>query len=216
MTGIRTERAPAGAAAATDPAAELVAAARLHPTQAQRTFRAVLDALARPGTPGRLPGDAPGSVPAVLLPVLALADLGTGICVADAAGDPENWSAVAGVATSAPVAPLEEAALVTALRTITPDQVRRLRRGDARRPEDGALLCVPISDVQGGGRTWRLSGPGVPGELAVAPQGVPDGLLAARAEAVAAFPAGIDLLLTTPGGRVIGLPRSTAIVEEDG
>ncbi|MFD3589158.1 phosphonate C-P lyase system protein PhnH [Streptomyces sp. NPDC058683] len=193
--------------------AELVSAAKPTPKQAQGVFRAVLDALARPGSTTRLPAGPTGSVPAALLPLLALADLGTGFCVLeDGSG---HWSEVVGVATNAPAVPLAEARLAAAVRPVTLDEVRRLRRGSAEAPEDGALLCLPVSALDGGPRKWRLSGPGVPGGLVVAPDGLPDGFAEARAEAVAGFPAGIDLLLAAPDGRLLGLPRSTAVVEED-
>jgi alpha-D-ribose 1-methylphosphonate 5-triphosphate synthase subunit PhnH len=41
------------------------------------------------------------------------------------------------------------------------------------------------------------------------------GFVAARAEAVAAYPAGIDILLVTDDGWVAGLPRTTTITEEN-
>lgn len=192
--------------------AALVGAATLRPEQAQRVFRAVLDALSRPGRLTRLPAGPLATVAAALLPVLALADLGTGVCVLD---EDQRWTDVVAVATNAPGVPLERATLVTAVRTITPDDILRLCRGSSATPEDGALMCIAVSEVSGGPRKWRLSGPGVPGELVVAPIGLPDTFVAARAEAVSAFPAGVDLLLATPDGRVLGLPRSTTIVEED-
>ncbi|MEU0965001.1 phosphonate C-P lyase system protein PhnH [Streptomyces sp. NPDC005917] len=193
--------------------AELVTAAKPAPAQAQRVFRAVLDALARPGSTTRLPAELTGPVPAALLPLLALADLGTGFCVLeDGSG---RWSEVVAVATNAPAVPLPDARLVAAVRPVAADEIRRLRRGSAEAPEDGALLCVPVSALDGGPRKWRLSGPGVPGDLVVAPDGLPDGFVEARAEAVAGFPAGIDLLMAAPDGRLLGLPRSTAVVEED-
>ncbi|MFK0279436.1 phosphonate C-P lyase system protein PhnH [Streptomyces sp. NPDC090499] len=210
--------------------ADLVTAAKPSPRQAQAVFRAVLDALARPGTTTRLPADPAGRVPAALLPLLALADLGTGFRVleaadgaggadgadgADGAGGPGRWSEVVAVATNAPAVPLAEARLVAAVRPVTPAEIRQLRRGSAEAPEDGALLCVPVAALDGGPRKWRLSGPGVPGGLVVAPDGLPDGFAEARAEAVAGFPAGIDLLLAAPDGRLLGLPRSTAVVEEE-
>ncbi|WP_210583691.1 phosphonate C-P lyase system protein PhnH [Streptomyces sp. GESEQ-35] len=193
--------------------AQLVTAAKPTPAQAQGVFRAVLDALARPGFVTRYPADVPGTVPTALLPVLALADLGTGFCVLE--DGVQRWSDVVSVATNAPAVPLEAARLAAAVRPVTPDEIRRLHRGSAEAPEDGALLCLPVSDLHGGARNWRLSGPGIPGELVVAPHGLPAGIVEARAEAVAGFPAGVDLLLATPDGRVLGLPRSTTLVEED-
>ncbi|GAA1694216.1 phosphonate C-P lyase system protein PhnH [Streptomyces yatensis] len=207
MTAVETEPAPAAGAAGT---AELVTAAKLGPAQAQGVFRAVLDALARPGTVTRFPADAPGAVPPALLPVLALADLGTGVRVLEDEGS-HRWSDVVSVATNAPAVPLEEARLAAAVRPVTAEEIRRLARGTADAPEDGAVLCLPVAALEGGPSTWRLSGPGVPGERDIAPQGVPDGFVAARAEAVGGFPAGADLLLATPDGRVMGLPRSTTV-----
>ncbi|MFF3464642.1 phosphonate C-P lyase system protein PhnH [Streptomyces sp. NPDC001984] len=212
MTAVETAPAPAGGSPAPDSSgtAELVTAAKLRPAQAQGVFRAVLDALARPGTVTRLPADVNGAVPPALLPVLALADLGTGVCVLEEA-DSRRWSDVVSVATNAPAVPLEKARLAAAVRPVAPEEILRLARGAADAPEDGAVLCLPVTALEGGPFAWRLSGPGVPGERDVAPQGVPDGFVEARAEAVGGFPAGADLLLVAPDGRVMGLPRSTTV-----
>ncbi|MFI1764208.1 phosphonate C-P lyase system protein PhnH [Streptomyces sp. NPDC020800] len=202
-----TAPTPAGDAPGT---AELVTAARLRPAQAQGVFRAVLDALARPGTVTRFPADIPAEVPSALLPVLALADLGTGIRVLEGDGG-VRWSEVVSVATNAPAVPLEKARLAAAVRPVAPQEILRLARGAADAPEDGAVLCLPVTALEGGPSTWRLSGPGVPGARDVAPQGVPDGFVRARAEAVGGFPAGVDLLLAAPDGSLMGLPRSTNV-----
>lgn len=180
-----------------------IAAATLRPDESRQVFRAVLDALSRPGRTVELPGDRIGPTPAVLLPVLALADLGTGVAVLD---DGDDWADVVGAVTSAPVAPLGSARFVTSTRPITADEVRTVCRGSALAPEEGALVCLTVPEVDGD--EWRLSGPGIPGTATVS--GVDD-LLAARAEAVAGYPAGIDLLLVTPDGRMTGIPRTTAI-----
>lgn len=195
-----------------EPAAAVAPTDTFRPADSQRAFRAVLDALARPGQVHRLPVDADPGVPAVLWPTLALADLGTGVCLLE---PDRRWARVVRAATSAPDVPLERARLVASLRPITGAEVRRLHRGSAAAPELAALVSVSVVGVDGGPRRWRLSGPGVPGTLEVAPAGVPEGLVAARAEAVAGFPAGIDVLLVAPDGRVLGLPRSTRIDEED-
>jgi alpha-D-ribose 1-methylphosphonate 5-triphosphate synthase subunit PhnH len=157
--------------------------------------------------------DAAG-LPAVLLPILALADLGTGICVLDRADTPARWGEVLGTATSAPQVPLERARLVAALRPITPAEIGALHRGTPMAPEDAALVAVPVLGLAGGARRWLLSGPGVPGRRAVAPSGVPDGFVSARAAVVRRYPSGIDVLLIAPDGRLVGLPRGTTVEEE--
>ena len=107
------------------------------------------------------------------------------------------------------------ARLVASVRPVSEDEVRSFTRGSAAAPEDAALVALAVRDVHGGPRCWTLSGPGVRGTATVAPQGLPAGFVAARAEAVGAYPAGIDVLLVTDDGRVVGLPRTTAIIEEN-
>ncbi|WP_024805971.1 phosphonate C-P lyase system protein PhnH [Nocardia sp. BMG51109] len=228
-----------------------IAAATLRPDESRQVFRAVLDALSRPGRIEQLPAERLPATPAALLPVLALADLGTGVAVLD---DGAAWAEVIGVVTSAPEAPLGTARFVAATRTPSPGELREACRGRALAPEEGALVCFPVPDLDstdlggtapggtgvgsagiagvggtalagekvgvtgvGGtnavGAEWILSGPGVPGRRALSG---PDGaLVAARAEAVAGFPAGIDLLLITPDGRMAGIPRTTVIEGKD-
>jgi alpha-D-ribose 1-methylphosphonate 5-triphosphate synthase subunit PhnH len=189
--------------------------AALSPAESQLAFRAVLDALARPGLPAQLPVSQESAVPSVLLPLLALADLGTGVCLLGAEGFPEpHWAGVLSTATSAPRVPLEQARLVGATGPISAQEIRRLRRGSPLAPEDGALLAVAVAGLAGGSSRWWLTGPGVPGRRGVSPLGVPDEFLAARADAVAGYPAGIDVLLVAPDGGLLGLPRTTTIDEE--
>jgi alpha-D-ribose 1-methylphosphonate 5-triphosphate synthase subunit PhnH len=185
----------------------------LHPDDAQQVFRAVLEALARPGTAMTLPPGPLETVAPAVVPVLALADLGTGICVLEKEGD-RTGDAVA-TATSAPLWPAELARLVAAVRPVTAEEVRSFCRGTALAPEDGALVSLAVADVTGGQRRWRLTGPGIAERATLAPRGLPGGFVAARADAVAAYPAGIDVLLVTDDGRVVGLPRTTTITEEN-
>ncbi|HLL65776.1 MAG TPA: phosphonate C-P lyase system protein PhnH [Micromonosporaceae bacterium] len=191
--------------------AERVVAVALRPEEAHATFRAVLDALSRPGWITRLPTAPLGVVPAPIVPVLALADLGTGVCVLDEDG---GWTDAVGLATNAPAVALGEARLVAATRPVRAEELLAVHRGSAGAPEDGALVCLPVRDVDGGPTVWRLSGPGVDGERRIAPVGLPEGIFDARAEAVSGFPAGVDLLLVTPDGRILGVPRSTTVVKE--
>lgn len=187
--------------------------AALHPAASQQTFRAVLEALARPAVPMALPSQPLDVLVPVIAPVLALADLSTGVCVLENAGD--RWADAVATATSAPTWPAEMAKLVAAIRPVSDDEVRGFARGSAQAPEEAALVALSVRDVLGGPRRWTLSGPGIRGTACIAPKGLPAGFVAARADAVAAYPAGIDILLVTDDGRVVGLPRTTTITEEN-
>ncbi|MCV7032283.1 phosphonate C-P lyase system protein PhnH [Mycobacterium sherrisii] len=181
--------------------------------QSQQVFRAMLEALARPGIPMPLPREPLSMLAPAVVPVVALADLSTGVCVLEREG--ERWAEAVGTATSAPTWPAEMARLVCAVRPIDVAELRGFARGSAYAPEDGALVALGVPDVQGGPRRWTLSGPGIRDAARLAPRGLPDGFVAARADAVAAYPAGIDILLVTDDGRVVGLPRTTTITEEN-
>jgi alpha-D-ribose 1-methylphosphonate 5-triphosphate synthase subunit PhnH len=202
----------------------------------QQVFRAVLDALARPGTVQRLPAAGHGDdhadeSPAALLPLLTLAELTTPVCVlADGADGPE-WGGVVRAMTSAPAVALAQARLVAALRPVTEGELASLNTGSAAAPEDGALACLSVAGIRpvpdsgnpdgralGGvdDRLLRLSGPGIPGTRRLVITGLPPGFVAARRELTRDFPAGADLLLITVGGDITGLPRTTLIDEEAG
>lgn len=191
--------------------------ADLEPADAQRVFRAVLAALSRPGTVHAMPQRPLRTVPAAMLPILALADLETGVCVLA----PQNleyqnlesqndWPTLVRTATSAPAVPLAQARLVAALGGLRTEQLLSVHRGSAEAPEEGALVSVAVPGVRPPGRVVRLSGPGVDGCLEVGPVLAP-GLVAARAEVVADFPSGVDLLFVAPDGRLMAIPRSTRI-----
>lgn len=190
-----------------------IAAATLRPDESRQVFRAVLDALSRPGRIVHLPAERLTETPAALLPVLALADLGTGVAVL---GDDADWAEVIRVVTSAASAPPATARFVVAARTPSADELREVCRGRALAPQEASLVCIPVAALEStdrGGAEWILSGPGVPGSRALS--GLDRALVGARAEAVAGFPAGIDLLLITPDGRMAGIARTTVIERKD-
>lgn len=179
-------------------------------TDSQRVFRAVLAAMSRPGEIGRIWVPGYEFVPTALVPVLALADLATPVHVL--ADDPQ-WSTLVSTTTGAPVVPAPDARLVAALDPPQPGWLRTLNRGSAAEPEQAAQLFLTVTDLADRGGL-QLSGPGVPGARRLQVAGLPIGFWAVRGELVADFPAGVDLVLVTPDGRLVGIPRSTTVTEE--
>jgi alpha-D-ribose 1-methylphosphonate 5-triphosphate synthase subunit PhnH len=175
----------------------------------QRVFRVLLDALSRPGTLHDLPaGLVDVDVPAPVLVPLALADLDTTLAVLGPARP--DWAGALAQATGVRPAAPEAADLVLALRAPRPDEVRGLRRGTADRPDLAARLVLACAGFTSGARL-ELTGPGVDGTAHLAVDGVPVEVLEALVVANRRFPAGVDTFLVDTGGRVAGLPRSTAV-----
>ncbi|MFD4404869.1 phosphonate C-P lyase system protein PhnH [Nocardia sp. NPDC058499] len=176
---------------------------------AQTVYRAVLDALSRPGSVRQLPESL---YPAALLPVLALADLETGVHVVEPAGD--EWAPLAAVATGAPAREVSEAKYVVVLDpSVAADAVRAATAGTAQSPETGATVVIAV-DAVAGGTPVRLAGPGVATETEFAPAGADPAVWAARATRITGFPAGVDLLFVGRDGRLVGVPRTAAVTFE--
>jgi alpha-D-ribose 1-methylphosphonate 5-triphosphate synthase subunit PhnH len=173
----------------------------------QLVFRAVLDAVARPGE--IVPCDLSGSVPTALVPVLALADQSTPVTVLS---DDPAWMTVVTETTGAPVGPLEHARLVSVLDPVSAADLRSLRVGTAEEPEDGAQVFIAVEDIVHR-EDLVLEGPGVPGERALSVPGLPAGFWPLRADLVRDFPAGVDIVFVAGDGRLAAVPRSTTVKE---
>lgn len=202
------------------PVAEWPLLRELDSDLAQRVFHATMEAFARPGTIHRLPeASIPAGVPAVVVPLLALADIMTPVAALEsAASELDTAAAIALAARLVNTRVVDPAQARFALAFAEPDELAPLNRGSHWSPELGAMLfqrtpsveAVTDSSTRG---TWRLTGPGIkpsePTLLRVA--GLGRRFVAERAERVADYPAGIDVLLATDAGDIIGLPRTTAI-----
>lgn len=182
--------------------------AGLHPDPAQRVYRAVLEAFARPGTVQALPRT---DFPPALLPALALADLETGTHVLE---EQQDWTSVLAVATGAPAAPLGTAKYVTALRPPTVTEFGSVSTGTALSPESAATVVCAVDAVDDG-IPVRLAGPGIESAIAFAPAGFDPALWQVRRHLVAEFPSGVDLLFVGPDGSVVGIPRTTVVFGKD-
>ena len=176
---------------------------------AQSAFRAVLDAMSRPGRVFRLPR--PPTPPAPLCPavgavLLALADHETPLWL-DAGPDAEAW---ARFHAGCPVLP-DPAAADFLLAVRAPPTLSALRPGTDEDPHASATLILQVAALAEG-EGWRLTGPGIETAHRLRVTGAPEGFLAAWAANRAGFPRGIDVILCA-GEHVAALPRTVAIVE---
>lgn len=182
--------------------------------QSQATFRAVLDALAEPGTERPVEGIA--TAPAPLAPVAAaviatLADFETAVWRDETLRLPEieAWLAFH---TGAPVA-LDPARAVFAVigAAETCPAFADFALGDDVDPSTSATLVLRVAGFDNG-RRYRLSGPGIDGAREVTIAGAPTDLADRLAANRALFPRGVDLILSGSTS-VMGLPRTTRIEE---
>lgn len=173
---------------------------------AQSCFRAVLDAMARPGTVRhageRLDPPAPLG-PAAGAALLALVDQDAPLWLDPRAEGAREWLAFH---CGARFAPLGQAAFAVALDW---PELARLHAGSHEAPEDGATLILQVPRI-GAGRRFRLRGPGIDGVAMLAVDGLPDGFAADWAANHARFPCGVDLVLCA-GTTLAALPRSVVV-----
>jgi alpha-D-ribose 1-methylphosphonate 5-triphosphate synthase subunit PhnH len=172
---------------------------------AQLTFRAVLEALSRPGTvqqviePVEHPADLQAAEAALLL---TLVDT-----------DAAPWFAGAPLEAAAycrfhcgvsPVADAAQARFAFLLGT-SPLPLQRFHAGESETPENAATLIVRVPALAGGARV-QLSGPGIETVQEIAPRIEPE-FWDAWQHNHAGFPLGVDVLLVC-GSQLMGLPRS--------
>jgi len=174
---------------------------------AQACFRALLNAMARPGSihlaGGNLVAPAP-LCPAAAAVLLALVDGETSIFIDPAFADAADWVRFhCGVVPSA-----DQATAAFVLAASLPD-LSSLACGSDEGPEDAATVIVRVSSF-GDGPGFSLTGPGLqyPTDLRVI--GLPADFTARWADNHNLFPRGIDLILCA-GDRLVALPRSVAI-----
>lgn len=160
-------------------------------------FKAVRDALARPGLVRTLPEPGP------LVVARALIDRECRVAV----HDPDLRREVAALGPTLVPPELADHAFDHAGDAAALARLARLPAGSALYPEAGATAI--LTATLDGGTRLRLGGPGVDGRIEVALGGVVAGFWAMRA-AACRYPLGIDLLIVD-GARLLGLPRSTDI-----
>lgn len=174
----------------------------------QSCFRAVLEALSRPG---RIQTVASGlTPPAALAPataavLLTLVDAETPLHH-DAGEEADAWLRFH---CGCPMATTGDAAFV--LSVTQPPAFATLCHGTDEEPERGATLIIQVKALEEG-RGWRLRGPGIEHEHRLHVEGLPQGFLADRASRRGLFPRGVDVVLCA-GDRLAALPRTTLAEE---
>jgi alpha-D-ribose 1-methylphosphonate 5-triphosphate synthase subunit PhnH len=163
--------------------------------RAHRLFRAALLALAYPGRPAT-----PAVAPLEPWPDAVLAER-----LVDAVWDADTLVWRSDVPSLASV---EDAAVLLVLGSESGGAVLHACRGTEEAPEDGATV-VYVPDAAAPVTLARLTGPGIETSLETTLPLAP-GELAARAEACATWPLGVDVLVVRDGA-LAGLPRTTAV-----
>jgi alpha-D-ribose 1-methylphosphonate 5-triphosphate synthase subunit PhnH len=175
---------------------------------AQRCFRAVLDAMAHPGRIACVAGvtaPAPlGTAAAAVL--LTLVDHETPLWLDPDAAAARAWTEFhCGAAVVA-----DPGACGFALALRLPD-LCRLRAGSHESPETSATVICQVASFEHG-RAYRLSGPGLREPEVVNIDGLPRDFVSIWRRNRALFPCGIDLILCA-GDRLTALPRTVTIEE---
>lgn len=181
---------------------------------AQSCFRCALDALARPGRIVGLP-DLPAT-PAPLMPataalLLTLADLDTPLWLDARAHLPRvtDWLRFhAGAVFTSERAGASFAVITDA--AAMPD-LAAFAQGSGDYPDRSTTIVLQVAGLTDGA-SLRLTGPGIRGMAHLSVDGLPAGFVVQWQANHALFPLGVDLLLVC-GDRIVGLPRTTVIME---
>jgi alpha-D-ribose 1-methylphosphonate 5-triphosphate synthase subunit PhnH len=182
--------------------------------ESQTVFRAVMDALASPGSVQNLV--TPHSINSHLSPelvsvLLTLTDHDTSIWL-DESLRSEAVSTFVGFHTGAPiVTDPGKAAFAFAAGATNLPSLDQFNLGTQEYPDRSTTVVLAVEALTGG-EQLVIRGPGIKDHAHISPVGLPGDFVAQWAANRELFPRGIDFLLVA-GGAVMGLPRSTRIEE---
>ena len=176
---------------------------------AQASFRAILEAMSRPGRIQRIEARITPPAPlcaAAAAALLSLADADTPLWL-DAGEGVDEWLRFQ---CGAPITPDIGAARFVLACGAAPS-LDALDIGTDEDPQLGATLILQVAGLVAG-EGWRLTGPGIQHEHRLRVLDAPADLLAAWARNHALFPRGVDVLLCA-GENIVALPRSVMMAE---
>jgi alpha-D-ribose 1-methylphosphonate 5-triphosphate synthase subunit PhnH len=184
------------------------------PRDAQGVFRAVMNAMARPGRvlPFRTGFDCPVplniSAAAILI---ALADYETPIWLDAALGKADGVTEFLRFHTGARiVGAAEEASFAVIADPAAAPPFTAFAHGAPDYPDRSATLIYQVERLTAEG--WTLTGPGIAGKAALGAAPLPADFARQHNANYARYPLGVDVLFAAPGA-IAALPRSTRIVE---
>ncbi|MBT3069305.1 phosphonate C-P lyase system protein PhnH [Rhodomicrobium sp. Az07] len=182
----------------------------------QATFRAVMDAMARPGeiraVPDALTPPAPLSPSAAAL-ALTLLDYETPFWLDAALGEAEDVARWLRFHTGASVtANPSDAAFAFAADPLALPPLAAFSQGTPDFPDRSTTLVLQVAAFTGG-LSLVLSGPGIASHRDFAPSPLAPGFADELRANAGRFPCGVDIVFAGPGS-VAALPRSTRIEED--
>lgn len=178
---------------------------------AQAAFRALLEAMARPGTivtPGSPPS--PPLPPAMAALALTLLDADTPVWLDGVETQADALAWLRFHCGCRIVSDAAEAAFVLVTEAARMPPHAGLDAGSDEYPDRAATLVLAV-DALGRGETLRLSGPGIDGTATLRVAGLPGRFLPEREANRRLFPRGVDCVLVA-GDSLAALPRGTAIL----
>lgn len=178
------------------------------PRDAQRIFRLILMAMARPGrlVEVDLPQAPDGLSPAAAATLLTLCDSDTAVWLDPASAAAAPWlrfhcgSPITAEPMAARFAYCRDPGLLPALDSFA--------LGTDEYPDRSTTLLLEAS--LGGAPTARLAGPGIERETRLGLRGLSAVFWEERAELLPLFPRGLDLILTC-GAKLVAIPRTTRL-----
>jgi alpha-D-ribose 1-methylphosphonate 5-triphosphate synthase subunit PhnH len=179
---------------------------------AQTVFRAVMDAMARPGTIGTvLPHVAPpsplGIAGGALLLTLCDHDTSVWLSPGLSRSPLPGWISFH---TAAPLTPEKtEAKFAFVEAGVQAPSLAHFALGSQEYPDRSTTVVLEVQSLEGG-PALQLSGPGIRGTATIAPKGLPDTFLRQWSDNRAQFPRGVDVVLTC-SRQFVALPRTTTI-----
>ena len=185
--------------------------------EAQAVFKALLDAMAEPGTIRPVRGIE--GVPRPLTPVagavlatLCDADTPLWLCPAIAsAGPAREWLAFH---VGAPVAPTQgEAQFAICMGGAGLPSLDAFAQGTQEYPDRSTTVVIMVETLRNG-EAMRLEGPGIASSRDFSPGPLPGHFREMWRQNRSRFPRGVDLVFAGPGA-VACLPRTTRILAED-